>query len=88
MQIEADVYSYGGCTSCGSSLWDFLRRNKIKVNHTNVQVPYERRNAIARAKELGVEQVYFPLIFIGGKVVVGFKPDELNNIIKEVKHHE
>lgn len=86
MTIEADVFSYGGCSSCGNSLWNFLRQNGIKVKHVNVQITYERNKAIARARELGeTGQLHFPMIFIGGKVVIGFKPNELMDIINEIK---
>lgn len=83
---EIEVYSYGGCTSCGNSMWNWFRQQNIKVNHTNVQVTYEREAAVERAMAMGLKQsqVYFPLIFIGGIVVVGFKPNvllaELNKI--------
>lgn len=86
--IEAEVYSYGGCMSCGNSLFNYMRTQNIKVVHHNVQVTYERERAMERAAELGVTgkaSVYFPMIFIGGKVVVGFKPDELNAIINELR---
>jgi glutaredoxin len=85
IEITAEVFSYGGCTSCGSSLWNWLRQNSIKVDHKNVQIHYERKKATERAMALGVEQVYFPLVFIGGKVVVGFKPQELTDIINEIR---
>lgn len=87
-QIEAEVYSYGGCTSCGNSLWNYLRTHNIKVQHHNVQITYERQTAMERAAELGVSgkaSVYFPMIFIGGKVVIGFKPQELDAIINEIR---
>ena len=86
-QVEIEVYSYGGCTSCGNSMWNWFRQQNLKVKHTNVQVEYERHAAIQRAMDLGIAQreVYFPLIFVGGKVVVGFKPNELLEIINELR---
>lgn len=86
--VPAEVYSYGGCTSCGNSLWNWLRTNNIEVTHYNVQVSSKRREAMERAANLGVSgkgSVYFPMIFIGGKVVLGFKPDELGAIINEIR---
>ncbi|MFA5172600.1 MAG: hypothetical protein WC426_13645 [Sulfuriferula sp.] len=85
--ITAELYSYGGCTSCGNSLWNWLRTNEIAVTHYNVQITNKRKEAMERAAELGVSgkgSVYFPMIFIGGKVVIGFKPQELEAIINEL----
>lgn len=86
-QVEIEVYSYGGCTSCGNSMWNWFRQQNLKVIHTNVQVESARWDATRRAMDLGLEQreVYFPLIFVGGKVIVGFKPNELQAIINEIR---
>jgi len=86
--VPAKVYSYGGCTSCGSSFWNFLRQNKIEVEHINVQIPYERTAAQKVAAEHGIEgRVYFPLILINGECIMGFKPEILSNIINEVRNN-
>lgn len=85
--VEIEVYSYGGCTSCGNSMWNWFRQQNLTVKHENVQIESVRWAATKRAMDLGLEQreVYFPLIFVGGKVVVGFKPNELQDIINDIR---
>lgn len=85
--IEAEVYSFGGCSSCGggNNLYSFLKANGIAYTQISAQITYKRNEATERAKALGVPKPYFPMIFIGGKVVNGFKPDELTAIITEIR---
>lgn len=85
--IEAEVYSYGGCSSCGggNNLYGYFKRNNVNFKTYNAQITYKRQEAINRARDLGATDVHFPVIFIGGKVVIGFKPDELNAIINEIR---
>lgn len=85
--IEAEIYTFGGCSSCGggNSLVSFLNANGIAITQHSAQITYKRNEATERAKELGEPKPYFPLIFIGGKVVSGFKPDVLRTIIEEIR---
>lgn len=78
-EVEIEVYSYGGCTSCGNSMWSWFAKQNIKVNHTNVQVGYEQKAAVEKAVAAGIPQrdVHFPMIIANGKVIIGFQPDTI-----------
>lgn len=86
-QVEITVYSYGGCTTCGNSMWNWFRNQNLKIDHHNVQVDYERREAteLAMAQGIEVRGVSFPLMVVGGKVIVGFKPYELLEEINKLR---
>lgn len=78
-QVEITLYSYGGCTTCGNSMWNWFRQQNLKVDHHNVQVEYERRAAYELAVEHGYKQreVRFPMFYVNGKVIVDFQPELL-----------
>jgi glutaredoxin len=83
---DVEVESFGGCQSCGGGLWDWLYRQGVKPTHKNAQITSVREDAQARARELKPdEQSYFPMIFLNGTVVFGFKPDILQVQIDEMK---
>lgn len=86
-QVEIEVYSYGGCTTCGNSMWNWFRQQNLKVNHVNVQITYERQAATQRAIDAGIPQreVVFPLIFVGDKVYAGFKPTEILAEVNKIR---
>lgn len=86
-QVILEVYSYGGCTTCGNSMWNWFRQQNLKIDHKNVQVSYLYNEGRDRAMALGVplREVSFPLMFVGGKVFVGFKPTALLETINKVR---
>lgn len=73
------VYSYGGCTTCGNSMWNWFRQQNIEVDHHNVQIAYEKTAAteLAIAQGHAVRDVRFPLFVVNGKVIIDFKPYEI-----------
>jgi len=73
------LYSYGGCTSCGNSVWNWLAKHNIKAEHHNVQINYEKQAAteLAMAQGYSVREVSFPLFVVNGKVIIGLKPNEI-----------
>lgn len=77
--VAMTVYSYGGCTTCGNSMWNWFRQQNIEVDHHNVQIAYEKMAAteLAMAQGFGVREVRFPLFVVNGKVIIDFKPEEL-----------
>lgn len=77
--VPMTVYSYGGCTTCGNSMWNWFRQQNITVDHHNVQIAYEKDEATRLAMEqgYGVREVRFPLFIVNGKVIIDFKPYEI-----------
>lgn len=77
--VQLTLYSYGGCTTCGNSLWNWLRQQNVTVDHHNVQVEYERQAAYELGVAHGLERrdIRFPMFYVNGKVIVDFKPAEL-----------
>lgn len=86
-EVEIEVYSYGGCTSCGNSMWSWFAKQNIKVKHTNVQVGYEQQAAIEKAVAQGIPQrdVHFPMIIANGKVIIGFQPDTILAEVNKIR---
>lgn len=86
-EVEIEAYSYGGCQTCGHSWFNWMRRNHIAVKHTNVQIPYEYRNAVERARALGYNErtVRFPMFFLGDRVFVGFQPTEILEAVNQLR---
>lgn len=82
--MQAEIYTMGGCTSCGSmgSLWKFLCDKGIcDPIQKNAQRTSVRQEAYDRAKAISEEQPYFPMVFIGERAIMGFKPDEIEEAI-------
>lgn len=85
--VTIKVYSYGGCTTCGNSMFNWFRQQNIKVDHHSVQIDYEKRAAteLAIAQGYAVREVSFPLMVIGDKVVVGFKPNVILELVNKIR---
>lgn len=80
--MKADVYKLYSCKG-DSGVGRFLEEHGVAVTYKNMQVPYVRRRFYEIIDEYKVDFSGFPLIHINDKVVVGFKPRELLNIINE-----
>ena len=83
LSVPIKVYTYGGCSSCGSTFFNFLRQQNTKITLVNVQIKVERDDITRRALEQGHETVRFPIVEVGGTIIVGFKPLELEQLINE-----
>lgn len=81
--IPVTVYSYGGCTSCGDGLFNFLRQQGVVPTVVNMQVMSARSAALQMARDKGIADPYFPMIEIGDTVICGFKPHEIADALSQ-----
>ena len=86
-EVEITVYSYGGCTSCGNSMWSWFAKQNLKVKHNNVQIDYVSQEAtkLAMDQGFGVRDVHFPMIIANGKVIIGFQPDTILAEVNKIR---
>lgn len=70
------VYSAEGCAPCKRAK-KFLDERNIKYDEKNIKEKLEQSNSESGPTIIGV-----PKICIGDKCITGFKPSEIENIIK------
>jgi len=75
--MNIKIYSTPWCVYCKMAK-DFLKENKIKFEEINVQENHEAAHEmIERSGQTGV-----PVIEIDGKILIGFKREEIKKILK------
>ena len=81
-QPKIKLYTLSTCTHC-KSLRAFLTRNNIEYDFVDVDMLLgkERRDTLKEVKTYN-PRCSFPTAVIGERVIVGFKEDELKEVLR------
>ena len=76
--MDVQIYTTPTCTWC-KKLKDWLKKKKISfIEHAITESDKLRDDLLEKSSQLGV-----PVIDIDGKIITGFKEEELEKALKE-----
>ena len=81
MAAKVKLYALSTCSHCRNAK-EFLNKNNVEYDMTEVDklTGDERRQTIEQVRQLNPE-CSFPTLIIDGRVIVGFKPDDIKTAL-------
>jgi len=76
------IYTTPTCPWCKKTK-EFLKENKIPYTEKNVTISKNQKEMIEKSNQTGV-----PVLNIDGKIIVGYDPDEILELVKKGKKKE